>query len=158
MQIYEEVTVDGDDHVTFSFIHRDEHEKDNRLLPKGWKPSRDFNSEILEQFMEATDPKGVGGDPDYTRGRTGTDRVRYHINLPEGVDAARATVRARMFYQAFQPFWLKRKFELSGHDPATRRLYFLASRLNVAGTVIDQWKLPLASAEAKAAAASGAGK
>ena len=36
-------------------------------------------------------------------------------------------------------------------DPATRRLYYLASRLDTAGTVIDQWKLPLATAEAPVA-------
>ena len=121
----------------------------------GWKPSYSFSGEILQQFMEATDPEGVGNDPDYTRGHTGKDRVRYRITLPEGVDAARATVRARMYYQAFQPFWLKRKFDLSGHDPATQRLYYLASHLNTAGTVIDQWKLPLAQAEAKATANPG---
>lgn len=48
------------------------------------------------------------------------------------------------------PFWLKRKFELSGHDPATQRLYYLTSRLNTAGTVIDKWKLRLSEAEAEA--------
>ena len=149
VQIYEEVTVDAEDRVTFSFIHRDEHLKDNRLLPRGWRPSHAFApSDVLEQFMEATDPEGVGKDPDYTAGNTGKDRVRYRITLPPGVDPARATVRARMYYQAFQPFWLKRKFDISGDDPATRRLYYLASRLNTAGTVIDQWKLALATAEA----------
>jgi hypothetical protein len=148
VQIYEEVTVDGDDHVTYSFIHRDEHLKDNRLLPTGWKPSAEFDGEVLQQFMEATDPEGVGNDSDYTRGNTGKDSVRYRITLPEGVEAAHATVRARMYYQAFQPYWLKRKFELSGDDPATQRLYYLVSHLNTAATVIDQWKLPLAEAEA----------
>jgi hypothetical protein len=146
-QIYEEVTVNGDDHVTFSFIHRDEHLKDNRLLPKGWKPSGQFSGEVMQQFMEATDPEGVGNDPEYAPGNTGKDTVRYQITLPEGVDAAHATVRVRMFYQAFQPFWLKRKFELSGDDPATQRLYYLASHLNIAGTVIDKWKLPLVEAQ-----------
>ncbi len=73
--------------------------------------------------------------------------MRYEITLPAGVDAAHATVRARLYYQAFQPFWLKRKFELSGDDPATQRLYYLASRLNTAGTVIDKWKLLVGEAE-----------
>lgn len=143
VQIYEEVTLNGNDEVTFSFIHRDEHPKDNRLLPAGWRPADAFDGEILQQYMAATEPEGIGGDPDYTRGRTGRDRVRYAITLPQGTDAARATVRVTLNYQAFQPYWLKRKFELSGDDPATQRLYYLASRLNTAGTVIDDWKLPL---------------
>lgn len=102
-----------------------------------------FDGEILQQFMAATEPEGIGGDPDYTRDRTGRDRVRYAITLPQGTDATQATVRVTLNYQAFQPYWLKRKFELSGDDPATQRLYYLASRLNTAGTVIDDWKLPL---------------
>lgn len=143
VQIYEEVTLDGDDRVTFSFIHRDEHPKDNRFLPRGWQPAADFPGEIQQQFMAATEPEGVGTDPDYTEGETGRDRLRYAITLPEGIDAADVTVRATVYSQSIQPYWLKRKFELSGDDPATRRLYYLASHLNTAGTVIDDWKLAL---------------
>ena len=50
-----------------------------------------------------------------------------------------------MYYHAFQPFWLKRKFEISGDSPDTQRLYFLASHLDTAGTVIEDWKLRLVS-------------
>lgn len=143
VQIYEEVTVNGEDEVTFSFIHRDEHLKDNRFLPRGWKPASTFPGEVLQEFMESTQPEGVEGDPDYTEGHTGRDTLRYEITLPEGVNASRAVVRARMLYQAFQPFWLHEKFTLSPNDPATRRLYYLTSHLKTDGTVLDGWKLPL---------------
>ena len=151
MQIYEEVTLNGDDQVTYSFIHRDEHPKDNRFLPRGWKPAASFASPVLREFMDATGPEGVGGDPDYTEGETGRDRVRYRIELPEGTDAADVTVRATVYSQSFQPYWFQRKFELSGDDPATRRLYYLASRLNTAGTEIDGWKLALVTCTRSAA-------
>ena len=143
VQIYEEVTLNGQDEVTYSFIHRDEHPKDNRFLPRGWRPSEDFTGEILQQFMEATNPEGVGADPDYTEGQTGQDRVRYEISLPPGVDASKVTVAASLYSQSLQPYWFKRKFELSGNSDATKRLYYLASHLNTQGTVIDDWKLRL---------------
>ena len=143
VQIYEEVTLNGSDEVTFSFIHRDEHPKDNRFLPKGWRQPSSFQGDILQEFMAATAPEGVGNDPHYTEGKTGMDTVRYRISLPEGVDAENVTVQATMYSQSFQPYWLKRKFELSGHDPATQRLYYLASHLNTQGTVINDWKMRL---------------
>lgn len=143
VQIYEEVTLDGEGDVTFSFIHRNHHVKDNRLLPRGWIESRQFSGEILQQFMESTDPVGVGADPDYASGSPGFDRVRYVIALPEGADPSRLTVQATLYSQSYQPFWLQRRFELAGDTPAGRRLYYLASRLQTAGTVIANWKLAL---------------
>lgn len=150
VQIYEEVTLNGADEVTYSFIHRDEHPKDNRFLPKGWKPSSSFQGEILQQFMAATEPEGVEGDPDYTEGHTGQDTVRYRITLPPGHRAEDVTVSATVYSQSFQPYWLKRKFELSGNDPATQRLYYLSSRLNTQGTVLDDWKLRLVTCTSSA--------
>ncbi len=151
VQIYEEVVLDGEDDVTFSFIHRDVHLKDNRLLPKGWKAAHDFSSEILQQFMEATDPVGVDGDPDYDSvpGFKGQDQLRYIIPLPTGTDPTQLTVQVKMYYQAFQPYWLKRRFETAGNSPDTQRLYFIASHLDTQGTVINDWKLPLVSASVK---------
>lgn len=150
VQIYEEVTLNREGDVNFSFIHRDSHPKDNRLLPRGWKASDEFEGEILQQFMEATDPDGVEGDPDYDSvlGFQGVDHVRYIATLDREVDPAKLSVEVNMYYQAFQPFWMKRRFELSGDSPDTQRLYYLASHLNTAGTVIESWKLPLVSASA----------
>ncbi|NNG15759.1 MAG: hypothetical protein HKM89_04700 [Gemmatimonadales bacterium] len=150
VQIYEEVVLDGQDSVTFSFIHRDSTVKDNRLLPRGWKESSEFESEILRQFMESTDPKGVGRDPDYESvpAFAGQDVVRYVVTLPDGVDSDHVTVQVTMYYQAFEPYWMKRRFQLSGDSPDTQRLYFLASHLNTRGTVIEDWKLPLVTVSA----------
>jgi hypothetical protein len=79
VQIYEELNKNAAGQFTSSFIHRVEHVKDNRLLPKGWRESSHFK--------------------------------------PEG--------------------------------EATQRLYFLASRLDLKGTPMADWKLRLASADAK---------
>lgn len=146
VQIYEEVTLDGEGDVTFSFIHRDTHVKDNRLLPRGWIESSAFPTEILREFMESTDPVGVGADPDYASDSPGFDRVRYEIPLPVGADPSQLTVQATLYSQSYQPFWLKRRFELAGDTPAGRRLYYLTSHLNTANTVIADWKLALVSA------------
>jgi hypothetical protein len=148
VQIYEEVTLDGEGDVTFSFIHRDLHVKDNRLLPRGWVASDQFEGEILQQFMESTDPVGVGGDPDYASVKSfaGRDRVRYIVPVPEGVEPSDLTVQATLYSQSFQPFWLQRRFQLAGDTPAGRRLYYLASHLQTQGTVIENWKLRLVGA------------
>lgn len=146
VQIYEEVTLDGEGDVTFSFIHRDLHIKDNRLLPRGWVASGTFDSEIVREFMESTDPVGVGDDPDYASNSPGFDRVRYIIPVPEGVDPSDLALQATLYSQSFQPYWLKRRFQLAGATPAGQRLYYLASRLQTAGTVIEDWKLRLVRA------------
>lgn len=150
VQIYEEIVLDKEGQVNFSFIHRDTHQKDNRLLPRGWKASDDFEGEILQEFMEATDPKGVCGDPDYdpVPGFQGVDHVRYIATLPPEVDSTDLTVQVSIYYQAFQPYWMKQRFELSGDSPDTQRLYYLASHLNTKGTIIESWKLPLVTASA----------
>ena len=152
VQIYEEVTLNAEDDVTFSFIHRDEHVKDNRLLPKGWKASDEFPTEILRQFMEATDPVAVGGDPDYDSvpDFAGRDAVRYIVDLGDR-DPEKVSVQVSVYYQAFQPFWLERRFQLSGDYPDTQRLYYIASHLNTKNTAIEDWKLPLVSASASVA-------
>ena len=149
VQIYEEVILNGEGNVGFSFIHRDTHAKDNRLLPKGWKASDEFENEVLEQFMESTDPKGVKGDPDYVSvpGFKGQDTVRYIVPL-EGRNPEKLSVQVTMHYQAFQPYWLQSRFQLSGHTPATQRLYFMASHLATENTIIDDWKLPLVTVSA----------
>lgn len=155
VQIYEEVTWNGSDEVTFSFIHRDTHCKDNRLLPRGYRTSQTFDGEILQEFMEATDPVEVAGDPDYTEGHTGRDRLRYAVELPHSTDDV--SVRVTMNSQSFQPFWFKRKFELSGHDPATQRLYYMSSHLRTQGTVINNWTLPLVTCTKAVGAEEGTG-
>ncbi|HEU4455385.1 MAG TPA: hypothetical protein VFR81_20150, partial [Longimicrobium sp.] len=58
---------------------------------------------------------------------------------PRGRIANGARVRAALWYQAIPPYYLEQRFRTRGDD--TRRLAFLASRLRVDGTPIDDWKL-----------------
>jgi hypothetical protein len=66
-----------------------------------------------------------------------TDRIVYRI--PRARIAAGTRVRAALWYQALPPYYLEQRFRTRGDD--TRRLAFLASRLRVDGTPIDDWKL-----------------
>lgn len=165
---------------TTSFVHRVHEVKDNRLLPKGWVPSKAFaaQGEIMQTFMEATDPQGVsvvGGapeigkqpmpngalangqyapDPNYIATDIGTDRLKYIVTLPPGIDTSRLSVKATMYSQSLTPAWLFQRFTQAAQakaqgfkTPSTDRLYHIATRLKVAGTAIEDWKLPLVSVE-----------
>jgi hypothetical protein len=150
VQIYEELNQDANREFTTSFIHRVHEIKDNRLLPKGWRESSRFASqgEVVRQFMEATDPRAVSDDPDYRdQGPSfpGQDRLRYVATLPPGLAPGRLTVKVTMYYQAIPPYWLHQRFVAAPNGPATRRLYYLTSRLNLRGTPMENWKLPLVS-------------
>ena len=153
VQIYEELVLDAKGEFTTSFIHRDEHPKDNRLLPFGFIHPRDDafkkrfgNDATLEAFMKATVPEGrAEEDPNFGPGK---DTVKYRMSLPKGLEARKLTVKATMYYQAFPPYWLHQRFSLAPDQPGTQRLYYLTSHLNTEGTPIENWKLPLVSATA----------
>jgi hypothetical protein len=76
---------------------------------------------------------------------SGTDVVRYVVTLPKGLDPTKLTVRATLYYQSIPPFYLNMRFTEAPDGPATRRLYYLASNLNLAGTPIENWKLKVVS-------------
>jgi len=153
VQIYEELTQNADREFTTSFVHRDFHPKDNRLTPHGALTpgtpafqAKFGTSKVTEAFMKATVPEGrAAQDPDFV---AGSDRLQYRISLPAGTDPAKVTVRATLYSQAIPPYYLKQRFELAPEGPATRRLYYLASRLKTEGTLIEDWKLKTASASA----------
>ncbi len=176
VQIYEELTANKDKVFTTSFIHRDFHPKDNRLLPVGFldpkqgdhacKPSAPggetfddrfgegtSDSQELEQiraFMKATVPEGDAcKDEDF---KAGGDQVRYRIQLRPGLDPRNLSVKATMYSQAIPPFWLNERFTKAPDQPGTRRLYYLASHLNTQGTAIENWKLRLVTDSASVAA------
>lgn len=144
VQIYEELIQDKNGRFTTSFIRRDETFKDNRLLPLGWK--KDGPDPALNGvFLKATQPDGVESDPDYTDARAGTDNVLYEITLPAGVDARECQVEATLYHQSIPPSYLNDRFRGAPNGEATRRLYYLTSNLNLTGTVIENWKLKIAS-------------
>ena len=150
VQIYEELVEDATGAITTNFTRRDKEIKDNRLLPIGWThagPDASLNG----RWLEATHPKGdAANDPDYQDGRAGTDNLTYDITLPPGVDAAHCHVKATLYYQLIPPAYLSQRFAAAPGGEATRRLYYLTSNLNPAGSpsgppVAKVWKLPLVS-------------
>ena len=161
VQIYEELTRNALNEFTTSFIHRVNHVKDNRLLPDGWRQSDYFiaQGQVMKQFMEATDPAGLArSDPDYANAGNsidfvGRDRLDYEVRLPPGTDTSNLSVQATLYSQAIPPYWLKQRFDAVKvvKDPnntrATRRLYYMASHLNLDGTQMNDWKLRIASDE-----------
>jgi hypothetical protein len=113
--------------------------KNNRLLPKGWRPDGPFG--------EFTRPHGdAERDPEYINrtGATGADRITYRIPLDERTRGA-VSVRVTLNYQAIPPYYLQERFRI-GKGAETQRLAFLTSHLNVEKTPIDGWKLPIVSA------------
>ena len=155
VQIYEELNQNADREFTTSFVHRVHPIKDNRLLPKGWVASEYFKDqgEVIAQFMAATDPEGVGDDPDYKNDDDlfpGRDSLKYLVDLPSGVDVDKVSVKVSLYYQSIPPYWLNQRFTTAPNGEATRRLYHLTSRLNLEGTPMENWKLPLKSVSASA--------
>lgn len=155
VQIYEELTQNAKKEFTSSFVHRVYHPKDNRLLPKGWLDpdspafmAKFDGSEVTAAFLKATAPEGkAAADPDFG---AGGDAVEYVIHLPDGVDPKAVTVTATLYYQAFPPYFLRQRFVTAPDGPATQRLYYIASRLQTAGTAVENWKLKVTAASAAA--------
>lgn len=144
VQIYEELVQDAAGKFTTSFIHRDHELKDNRLLPWGWTKTGP-SPQIPFAYVEATFPKGnAAKDPQYQDG-SGTDTVTYQVTLPAGVNPANVRVEATMYYQSLPPYFLNQRFKTAPLAPATRRLYYLTSNLDLTATAIRNWKLRLVS-------------
>lgn len=147
VQIYEELVQNADGKFTTSFIRRDHDVKDNRLLPLGWTP-KGPDSSLNGRFLKATHPHGKAEhDRDYSDGK-GRDRVRYRIALPPDVDAKSVSVRATLYYQNIPPYYLNDRFTI-GKGDATKRLYYIASNLNLNGTPMENWKIQIASTTTK---------
>jgi Cytochrome P460 len=146
VQIYEELTKDIDGNFTTSFIRRDQDVKDNRLLPLGWTkegPDPSLNG----RFLHATYPHGNAKDDADYKGGKGLDRVQYRIALPPDVDAKNVSVRASLYYQNIPPYYLQQRFTI-GKGEATRRLYYIASNLNLNGSPMENWKILMGRATA----------
>ncbi|MFC6585296.1 hypothetical protein [Sulfitobacter aestuariivivens] len=153
VQIYEELTQNAKKEFTTSFVQRDYHPKDNRLTPLGTlNPGTEAfkakfgDSDVTAAFMKATRPEGrAANDPNFI---PGSDGVEYRIVLPQDTDLKSVTVSATLYSQSIPPYYLKQRFETAPTGPATQRLYYLASRLETKGTLIEDWKLKTVSASA----------
>ncbi|MDQ3472689.1 MAG: hypothetical protein M3447_03025 [Acidobacteriota bacterium] len=148
VQIYEELNLNVQCAMTTSFIRRDYQLKDNRLLPYGWTKTGPLRSDktpyIPEAFLHETHPVKVGNDHAYANG-SGTNVVRYEVPL-QGLNLAKLTVKATLYYQSIPPYYLNDRFREAPNEPATRRLYYLTSNLQTKGTPIENWKLQIATA------------
>jgi hypothetical protein len=141
VQIYEELIQDADHNFTTSFIRRDYHVKDNRLLPIGWRQ----DAAIPQPFLKDTYPVGrAWADPVYHNG-LGQSIVRYQAKLPAGIKAADLQVEATLYYQSIPPYFLKMRYDGAPNGPATQRLRYLAEHLDLKGTPFENWKLRIAS-------------
>ncbi len=145
VQVYEVLLRNAKGEFTTSFVHGCQTVKDNRLLPRGWKREGPGPA-LTGRFLQATHPDPeTAKDPRYNDG-SGSDEVLYRIDLPGAVDSSRVEVRATLYYQAIPPYFLRNLFQTAPDGPATRRLHYLCSHLELEGTPIENWKLRIASA------------
>jgi hypothetical protein len=145
VQIFEELTLDKSGTITESFIRRDHHLKDNRLLPEGWRKDGPPGIVLPKTWLDATHPKGanVTSDPRYADGK-GRAVVTYRIPLPAGSDAAHMRIEATLWSQSWEPSFKRERTH--GNGPAATRLRYLLSNLDLAGTALADWKLQIDSA------------
>ena len=148
--IYQELVKNPENLFTTSFVAQATTIKDNRLLPKGWTPDGPpgfaADPEWGEKYVIATAPKGNVVDDRGFQDGTGSDIVTYQITLPSAMeDLTGSQVIARLYYQSIPPFYLMERF-MTADGASAERLHYLASRLNLDGTPIENWKLEIASA------------
>jgi hypothetical protein len=145
VQIYEALNCDIRQKFTVSFVGGCDEMKDNRLLPRGWKPNGPGPA-LSGAYLNATHPDPeTEKDPHYADG-SGSHELTYQIDLPPGIDTSRLQVRVTLYYQAIPPRYLKELFETSPNTPAIRRLHYLCSHANLKGTPLENWKLKVTSA------------
>lgn len=148
VQIYETLLHSGKHRYTTSFIHGSDVIKDNRLLPRGWK-AEGPGPALRGEFLKATHPGPMAKkDSRYTDG-SGSDEVVYRIKLPSDIDRDQLEVRATLYYQAIPPYFLQSLFETAPNGPATQRLHYICSNIDLTGTPIENWKLEVTSAKAE---------
>ena len=100
-------------------------------------------------WIEATHPVGTDKDKTFTDGH-GAATLTYRVPLRDldggDVDTKQLKVVATLYYQSIPPHYLKDRFKVAPDDPATKRLYYLTSHLDLSKTPVKGWKLRIASA------------
>jgi hypothetical protein len=128
--------------LTTSFLSICAKVKDNRILPQGFLTLEDrlAISKALgadDEMAEETSANAVGDDPDYRRG--GSDSLAYRVPLAE-IAGQPAAVQATLYYQPTPPYYLQDRF-CTSESADTKRLYYVAGKLSLAGTPAADWKL-----------------
>ena len=152
VQIYEELMADTTGKINTSFVGTDKHIKNNRLLPKGWRPDGPYAAETSPHGEAELDLEYVTINP---AGAGGSDTVIYRVPLNDRTRGA-VSVRAVLYYQAIPPYYLNERFT-TGKGPATKRLAYFASHLTVERTPIENWKLFLVCAARRIGEEASAG-
>jgi hypothetical protein len=169
VQIYEELSKSPppESRFTTSFLSLYERVKDNRLQPLGWRrdgpwaevtePDGDAEEDCLYTVDAASDCA-----PWYGKPSTGSDELTYRVPLT-ALPGWPASVSVTLYYQSLPPYYQADRYGLLAKcanpaDPScypeTRRLLYLASRLNtkveIAGQrPIEGWKLKVGSVTRK---------
>lgn len=155
VQIYQELIKDSEGYLTTSFLRRAHPVKDNRLRPRGFDPAffRKNPSPFI-QILGDLEGKAAEDPHYYDPALTGSDEVQYRFTLTPQQAARVGKASARLYSQSTPPFYLQQRFHDASVGPAAsdniRRLYYMTSHLNTGpDTAIENWKLPIASAEAR---------
>jgi hypothetical protein len=129
--------------LTTSFLSICAKVKDNRILPQGFLPLAQ-RIEISKKLgaddkmaEEAGADDETAKDPDYVAG--GSDSLTYRVRLAE-LKGKPASVQATLYYQPTPPFYLQDRF-CTSESSDTKRLYYVAGKLSLAGTAAQDWKL-----------------
>jgi hypothetical protein len=128
--------------LTTSFLSICAKVKDNRILPPGYLPlsqrieiARKLGAD--DKMAEESGATAIGDDPDYERG--GGDSLLYRVPLADIAGRA-VSVQATLYYQPTPPFYLQDRFCTSNSND-TKRLFYVAGKLSLAGTPAADWKL-----------------
>jgi Cytochrome P460 len=134
--------VKAEGRLTTSFLSICTKVKDNRILPHGFlaledriKVSRALGAG--SDMAEDANPVAVDDDPDYRTG--GGDSLIYRVPLA-GLAGKPVSVQATLYYQATPPYFLQDRF-CTSNSSDTKRLYYVAGKLSLAGTLAADWKL-----------------
>jgi hypothetical protein len=135
VQIYEELVIDPQGHLTTSFLSADHAVKDNRIEADGRTVGGPFDEFIV--------PVGTGDDPSY-QGTCGCSMLTYAIPLAQ-IPGAPAAVQATIYYQSIPPYYLRQRSQ-QGRSRDTARLIQFVSGLNLNNyPEIASWKLAIAN-------------
>ena len=103
VQIYEPIIADGSGRVTTGLLTAVTYAKDNRLLPDGFDP------ETADAAIMVHGKAGEDGDF-----QAGSDRIRYRVEVPAGVQ--RVDVRARLMFQTIGFRWAQNLAPYDAHE------------------------------------------
>ena len=130
--------------LTTSFLSICAKVKDNRILPQGFLKL----DERIEISQAARRRRRDGGGSRARREsatirttqRGGGDSLVYRVPLSDMRRRKPAAVQATLYYQPTPPFYLQDRFCTSNSND-TKLLYYVAGKLDLAGTPAQDWKL-----------------